>query len=321
MRGPVALWPANPQDHGVYQQPSPPHDALTSAVVPPAGDPTGGTAFSIGASLEYTKDLFLRHWVFLSLFMVIYIGGSLVGNFIPIVGLFTMFPAVILLAGTCRAVVEAERRHEQVDFFAMFSGFKTIRGLEIVLELLVMIIVIIVASLPAVIGIVILFFAANQTQAGISSIMAWAASLGLIAMSMILMSFIQIRMSLAFLISMEKLQSEKFDPIASINTSWSMTRGHTLQLFAIWLVVSIVSFLSILALCVGYFLVAAQLTAAAIAATYLLLLPPRQRGGRFADITTCPWCGYSLEGTDGTLCPECGNEHPARLNDSDAAFV
>ncbi len=321
MRGPLALSPAVPQYQYVQQQPPPPHDAPRSPAVPPAGDPTGGTEFSIGASFEYTKNLFLRHWLFLTLFMVVYFGGSLVGNFIPIVGLFTMFPAVILLAGTCQAVVEAERRHEQVDFVAMFSGFKTIRGLEIALELLAMSILFIVASLPAVLGIAILIFAANQTSAGISSIVSWVASFGFIALSMILIAFIQIRMSLAFLVSLEKIETEKFDPIASINTSWSMTRGHTLQLFVIWLVVSLVSLLSVLALCVGYFLVAPQLSAATIAATYLLLLPPSQRGGRFADITTCPWCGYSLEGTDGPQCPECGKEHPARVVDGEPVFA
>ncbi len=281
--------------------------------VPPSGDPTNGVEFSTLGCFKYSFDLFIRHWLFLTLFMLIYIGGSLLVNFIPIIGFFTMFAAVVLLAGACKAVIEAERRGKKAEFVEMFNGFKTIRGLEVALEVLILTIIVLVAMIPAVVGTVILIFAINQASTGGSSIQLWIMSLGLITLSIIITTFFQLRLMMAMIVSMDKIETEPFNPISSLNAGWDLTRGHTLGLFAIWFVVTLISFLSVLALCVGYFLVAMQLTAATLVATYLLLLPPSQRGGRFADKTTCPWCAYDLSDTAGALCPECGLDHPARV--------
>lgn len=287
--------------------------------VPPSDDPTGGATFSIVACLEYAKDLFLRHWLFLTLFTLIYFVGSFVGGLIPIIGMFTMFAAVVLLAGACKAVIEAERRGESVDFISMFDGFTTMRGFEIALEFLILTIIVIVAMIPAVAGVVILSFVINKTSAGGPSAPQWVVAIGLILLSIIIGSFFQLRLLMAMIVSMDKIEAEPFNPISSLKTSWEMTRGHTLQLFAIGFVVSLVATLSILALCIGYFLVATQLTTATLVATYFLLLEPKQRGGRFADVTTCPWCAYDLSNIAGSLCPECGLHHPGRFEDTHQA--
>ncbi len=288
----------------------PVHDArMPNAPLRQPGDPTQGRQHSASTCLDLTFGLYMRHWVALLWFALIYLGGSIVVSLVPFGSLVLMAVAPGLLGGVCGALIYSERRAETMQFARMFEPFRSVRFLEMAIISLLLQIAIFIPFLAVIGGVVMIIIAADSGS--LPGLLA--AGIALTAVGLISGLYLQLRLSISLVVSAEKPPHAGFNPLEPMQQSWRMTRDHAVELLGVWFVVLVAGFASMLVLCVGYAFVGMQLFATAMTASYLLLLPVQRRGGRFADPDRCPWCDYDLRASDGAQCPECGNHHPARL--------
>lgn len=288
-------------------------DAPPPRAADQGGDPTGGAAFTLARGWDTTWRLFRTHWGPLTLYALCIVAVQVVSQFVPFAGLILLlYGGTVLTASTGHALINAERRGERLDLSQMFHLFASIRSLEVVLIGLLVGIVVTIPMLLVFVGMIIIIAVLAQ-GGGQYEWMAWTSGITLTMVGVLVGLILQIRFSLAHLLCVDSPDGGRFDVFGPLGESWRLTAGSTFALLGLWIALSAIATASILALCIGYVLVAMQLMLSLNVATYFLLLPVPRRGGVFSDIATCPWCSYDLTATDGPQCPECGRLHPGRM--------
>lgn len=286
-----------------------PHDSASPSHG--GGDPTHGMPFSHSAFWNYSWRIFNRHWGPLTVYALCIVGGTVAAQFIPFIGSLAMlYFGPVLTAGVIGVLLDAERRGEQLSIPGMFAIFSSKRSVEVLLVALLVGVCIFIVMLPLFVGVIFLIIGITTTPPPIN----WMIVTGglLILIGLVAYGFIYAKLSVAIAVCIDRPAEHPFDVLGPLSSSWELTKGHAGPLCSMWIVFYAIMLLSLIPICLGYLLVSYQLTIAATAASYLLLLPPAKRGGIFNDLSTCPWCGYDLRDTAGPVCSECGKLHPQR---------
>ena len=239
------------------------------------------------------------------------VGGTVAAQFIPFIGSLAMlYFGPVLTAGVIGVLLDAERRGEQLSIPGMFAIFSSKRSIEVLLVALLVGVCIFIVLLPLFVGVIFLIIGMTTTPPPIN----WMIVTGglLILIGLVAYGFVYAKLSVAIAVCIDRPAEHSFDVLGPLSTSWTLTKGRAGPLCSMWIVFYAIMLLSLIPICLGYLLVSYQLTIAATAASYMLLLPPSKRGGIFNDLSTCPWCGYDLRDTAGPVCSECGRIHPNR---------
>jgi len=129
-----------------------------------------------------------------------------------------------------------------------------------------------------------------------------------VLVTMVALIYLTVRFWFGAMICVDPL-APRTGPIEALQASWRITSGHALSLFLTAMLVGLIVMLCVVFLFLPIIFYGAPMAACVAGALYVLLM---HHAGLvpLSGYDACPRCGYSLEGIDAAVCPECGADVP-----------
>lgn len=136
-------------------------------------------------------------------------------------------------------------------------------------------------------------------------------TLAAIALPMLLMYlYLSARIFFTLPLAGDYLAREQVTGVFSaLNTSWRITQGRAWSLIGLYVIVVLVMAASFVLLLLPLVFLGVPFAAAVLGAAYTQITH-QERIAALGAAGQCPHCGYSLEGIQSPVCPECGESVP-----------
>lgn len=232
--------------------------------------------FSTSRALGATFRILRRRYGFFLLASLLYIALALAASCIPF-GMFLLLP---FMAGCIHAGVR-DWRGEPIVFGDAFVGYRQ-RFLDLLVAGLLLGAAGMVAAIPAMFGAISLVFippAIDENAPPVVLALLVAFAVLSFALMFLLSLYIAARLTFAHPLVLDRSQPG-FWGLEAVKESWALTRQCQWRILWFLIVTTVLGWLSVLLLGIGFLLIGLPLTFASIAGAYVELRGEPDRGSR-----------------------------------------
>ncbi len=224
------------------------------------------TPFSVSAACSAGWTILRRRYLLLVGLSCLYLVLIVAASCVPF-GTILLLP---FIAG-CIHVGVRDWRGQPVTTGDAFAVYKT-RFLDLLVVGLLLSLTGIVSVVPAMLGVFALIAlpAAIENDATALAIVLGLAGGGFILVALLISTYLASRLTFAHFIVLDRAEPG-FYAVEAFKESWALTRPHHLGLFVLFVLLTLISTLSLLLLGIGFVLLGTPLWFAVVAGAYVLL--------------------------------------------------